>query len=76
MEDKLQQKKRVLATLFMDGFQMLADQCPDAIEDAVWLMSDGVGDVEDAWDMFYAIFEEVFGISFEDAEHLLENGTI
>ncbi len=43
---------------------------PDSLDEALWLMCAGLGSVEDQWEVFSESFEELFGISWEEAEEL------
>lgn len=60
-------KKLFLAQLFVEA---LSDFDSETIEDAIWMMNGGIGDVEERWETFYNSFEEAFGISYEDAKQL------
>lgn len=61
-------KKKILAQLFAESLEAYRNY--DAIEDAVWMIAEGVGDTEERWEKFEKTFEEVFGVSFEDAKNL------
>lgn len=61
-------KKKVLAQLFAEALSVYGNH--EAIEDAVWILSGGIGDIEDQWDNFYKTFKEIFGISYQEAREL------
>lgn len=61
-------KKKILAQLFVESLEAYRNY--DAIEDAVWLVAEGIGDAEERWAKFEKAFEEVFDVSFENAKNL------
>ena len=47
--------------------KIVAYEYSDIHDDAAWELSAGIGDVEDLWENYCYWFEEVFGISWEEA---------
>lgn len=63
----MEQKKRVLAQLFAEA---LDSYSAEPVMDAIWLLNDGLGDIEDQWENFLNLFQKIFGISYEEAQNL------
>lgn len=64
----MDKNKQILAQLLVEALEVYKNY--EAMEDAIWLMSAGIGDAEDRWENFENVFRETFGISYEDAKHL------
>ncbi len=64
----MNKKKKILAQLFIEALNVYGNY--DAMEDAIWLISDGIGDAEDRWEKFKEVFKETFGVSYEEAKEL------
>lgn len=69
----MDKKKLILAQLCAEAIDYMSrtiDDWEDMIQDAMWLMSGGIGDAEDLAEEFDRVFQETFGITFSDAKKL------
>lgn len=66
----MDKKKLILAQLCAEAINSLSnpvDDWEDIIQDAMWMMSAGIGDAEDLAEEFERVFKETFDVSFDDA---------
>lgn len=68
----MDKKKLILAQLCAGAINSLSkmDSWEDIIQDAIWMMSTGIGGAEDQAKEFERVFKETFGISFDSAPKL------
>ncbi len=68
----MDKKKLVFAQLCADAIEKYIEIYPERADDALWIMSGGVGDAEEHYENLEKMFGEVIGIAFSEAEKLNE----